>query len=184
MLSSDVKWKATSIGIFVMPLVLVKLIAIVLDAPMTANATASVDVALPDIELVDGMGWKPDWTTRQNKAAAHVEALDAAETFAASPLFYQQLDDDPEVEVQPEEIGVPTFRIGAILRSTRGDVALINGRPYREGDSVSSTGWVVKHIDGTQRTVVLEDPATGRTVTRYVLRLDDNRLQPTSRPQG
>jgi hypothetical protein len=165
MLSSDVKWKATSIAVFVLPFALVTVMASVLSAPMSASSHAAVG---PDPDLIDGLVWKPKWTDRQYKASEHIALLNAT-SFGPSPLYDRAGRGEVQIDLAaPAPIDAPEFVVGAILHSRRGDVALINGRPYREGDIVAAAGWEVLAIDGKARSVTLQDPISKNSVTRLV----------------
>jgi len=61
---------------------------------------------------------------------------------------------------QPEE--QPMFTVTALVASDRGAVALINGKPHRQGDALPG-GWSIQRIDAQKKIVVIEHGA-GDTV--------------------
>lgn len=180
MLSSNAKWRLTSLGIFLMPIVLVKLTGFVLNRPAPASVSAAPATLSPDLSLINGA--TPAWTDAQLAAAEHVKKLDAAETFAPSPLFHLVSDEDTEPDIDEPDSVDPTFEVGVIMYSSRGSTALINGRSYREGDAIEGTDWVVVRIDNVTRSVLLRDSETNRTVEGFV-RTPSERRKPNSKPR-
>src|SRR5205809_614432 len=59
----------------------------------------------------------------------------------------------------------PKFVLQAILSSSQGKTALIDGKPYRAGDEVRGSGWIVQEITAESRSVTLKDAASEHTIT-------------------
>ena len=158
-----------ALGIFVLPVVAVKVAAIMMgsDAPQSASATPAEN---PPI----GPSSRPavvKWSERQLAAAAHIASTHGA-SFGANPFLYVEepkpvIEDKPviPVEIVPQEQEPDaTFTLNAVMSGSRGRTALIDGRPYREGDRIKDAPWAVQAIDCDQRQVTLFNAARQRTV--------------------
>ncbi len=84
-----------------------------------------------------------------------------------SPFWYDEVAGytpaqiQETVEYKPQEQGMPSFEVSAILPHPKRPLAVINGKPCQISDHIAS-GWVLTGIDGETRTVTLKDSA-GKT---------------------
>ncbi len=156
MMTRDAKRRLAAIGVFLLPVVLVKVVA----APMgnrgpeaaEASNTSTPVVAIPPVTVA------PQWSEQQRAAAQHVAYL-RTQPFGPTPLYY-----DPP----PDRIGSSdTFghvAVQMIMSTASGDLALINGKRYRTGDRLRDAGWIVSEINASSGSVTLKHPASDRSV--------------------
>ena len=110
-------------------------------------------VALPDVSGVD-------LSERERSAS-----LGSAQ---GSPLWFVEVEHRlaaiPEIEASEGERAVadPVFVLGAVLPSRTRPLAVVNGKPHREGD-VIVPGWRLRSIEGDGRSVIMEHES-GRVV--------------------
>lgn len=162
------------LGVFLLPLLLVKGTAIMVAEPAQAVAASTAIVA--GSTGVDSVSeYKPEWTLQQLVAADYLDELREL-PFGPSPLLHiverqptpnPGPNTDPTVNENPI-LPPPDVTVQMILKSRRGNVALINHRRYRVGDAIGSEGWVVQNIDPSTRSVLVMLPGTGRTATLSV----------------
>ena len=69
----------------------------------------------------------------------------------------------PSARSYLEEVSVQV-----ILRSRRGNVALIDRKRYRVGDAIGADGWFVEEIDGVARSVLIVHRESGEKATLVV----------------
>lgn len=168
--SHDVKRNMLSIGMFVAPVLLVKLTASLLGdgAPVGASAASSansLEVAMPTIEPPPVA---PQPTPTQRAALAHMRMLQT-QSFGPTPLLFELRSSEPAPEPpKPSLEPAPQFVLQAVLASSRGNRALINGRSYGEGDVVANTNWNVVSIDVENRTVHLTHASGDQNITLTV----------------
>lgn len=163
--------KVASIAIFLLPLLLVKGSALLLrdGAQQAQGASDGIPVVPPPAALPSA----PAWTPVQQMAASHVAALRSM-SFGSSPLYHPQSAsavDTTEVEQPDQRVLEPPPNVTVqIIMTTKGDgdVALIDRKRYRVGDSIGNGGWSVLRIDSHTRSVTLHHPPTDRTVTLLV----------------
>lgn len=163
------------LGVFLLPLILVKGTAIMMSEPPQGAAASPVTVAGPaDVSSLED--YTPEWTEQQLAAADYLEAL-RGQPYGPSPLLHivkHQPIPTPAGTGNGNENGTPVAvpppdeTVQMILVSRNGNVALINHRRYRVGDRLGSNGWVVKSIDAATRSVLVELPGTGREATLFV----------------
>jgi hypothetical protein len=173
--SAKLNRRLWAIGVFILPVVAVKIAAVMLggQSPQSASATPAEN---PPMNATS----RPavvNWTERQLAAASHI-ANHRGQPFGENPLLYQEEPKPIEVEVQPvpvdiEPVETPEpeikFTLNAVMSGSRGKTALIDGRPYREGERIKGTDWDVQAIDCDHRIVTLFNPAKQRTL---VVRVD------------
>ncbi len=151
------------LGVFLLPLLLVKGTAIMMSEPQGAAASTPIVSRSAGIDSLDD--YKPEWTPQQFIAADYIEESRGL-PFGPSPLLHVvKLQPDPNPDPGGNEniiVPPPDLAVQMILRSRNGNVALINHRRYRVGDALGSDGWVVKSIDADTRSVLIMLPGTGR----------------------
>lgn len=164
------------LGVFLLPLLLVKATAIMMSEPQGASATTRIVSGSADIGSLDD--YRPEWTLEQLVAADYIAELDGL-PFGPSPLLHivkRPLIPDPDPDPNtngngdgdPVIVPPPDITVQMILVSRNGNVALMNHRRYRVGDALGTDGWVVKSIDAETRSVVVELRGTGREATLHV----------------
>jgi hypothetical protein len=168
----DQKKALASVGMFVLPMVIVKLIAAMLGAPGLTRAEASQPTESTEPTNAPPTAVNPiAWTAQQLAAAAHVEQLDS-QSFGPSPLYYEPVSEEaPAPAAAPVKDNTPAFMLKAVMGTSRGSKAIINGKPYSAGETVRGTEWLVESIDCDARSVVLKDGNSGRTLTVNVEKL-------------
>jgi hypothetical protein len=175
MSSPEINRRVASVMCLVLPVILVKAVGMLAGfgepdqasaEPQAADVVAAVSQADPGTAK---------WTDAQLAAARRVNEL-AQESFGPVPLLYAPAVEEPaepapvvEQKVEPPQtLDHIVLQVIMASRSGGGDTALINGRPYQEGDIVRSCGWRVLTIDSANRSIVLQEPNTGRTLTKSV----------------
>lgn len=166
------------LGVFLLPLLLVKGTAIMMSEPKEASATTPIVSGSAGIDSLDD--YRPEWTLQQLVAADYIAELRGL-PFGPSPLLHivkrQSIPDslpnpngDGDGDGNETNVVVPPpdVTVGGIMRSRNGNVAIINHRYYRVGDALGSDGWVVKSINAETRSVVVEFRGTGREATLHV----------------
>ncbi|MCZ6612512.1 MAG: hypothetical protein O6941_07735 [Planctomycetota bacterium] len=158
MMTRDAKRRLATIGVFLLPVMLVKVVAAPMGHRVPAAAEASNTptpvVAIPHVTVA------PQWSEQQRAAAQHVVHL-RTQPFGPTPLYY-----DPP---QPPDRGGSSDTLGhvavqIIMSSASGDVALINGKRYRTGDRLRDAGWIVSEINASSGSVTFKHPASDRSV--------------------
>ena len=162
----ETKTKIVTFGMFLLPLILVKGTALMLgQGPERAtagtdpnNVTATTAIIAPVTR---------EWSEEQLAATRHVELL-RTKRFGPSPLLHQQPPPPPNNNTRPPDQPrihpPPNVSVKTILKSGRGNIALINGRLYRVGDKIGD-GWIVTVIDADARSVLIEHEASGEEAT-------------------
>jgi hypothetical protein len=164
----ETRRRLAAAGMFILPLVLVKATAMFLGGTGPAEVAAAPAVAIPAPLATPMAGAPPARTEEQEQAAAHIARLHE-EPFGSSPLYYQSRGDEGEVVFEnPELPPPPEFILQAVLASSAGNTALIDGKALRVGDRLGDTDWQIIEIDVEGRTVTVLDPRTDRTETRAV----------------
>jgi len=164
------------LGVFLLPLLLVKGTAIMMSEPKEASATTPIVSGSAGIDSLDD--YRPEWTLQQLVAADYIAELRGL-PFGPSPLLHiVKRQSIPESNPNPNGNGdgnennvvvpPPDVTVKMILVSRNGNVALMNHRRYRVGDALGTDGWVVKSINAETRSVVVEFRGTGREATLYV----------------
>jgi hypothetical protein len=169
--TNETKRRLAAVGMFILPIVLVKATALFLSgtgpAEVAAMPAAAPTPAMPaPIEPVAGPA--RTWTGGQRQAAEHVAHL-REEAFGSTPLYYSARGGEGEmVFVDPDLSPPPDFILQAVLASSAGNVALIDGEALRIGARVGDTDWQIIEIDAEARTVTVFDPRAERTETLSV----------------
>ncbi len=159
MMTRDAKRRLATIGMFILPVVLVKVVAVPMGhrgpAEAEASHTPTQVVAIPRVAA------GPQWSEQQRAAAQHVAYL-RTQPFGPTPLY----DDRPQPP--PDRSGssdnVPNIVVQMIMSTASGDFALINGKRYRTGDRLRDAGWIVSEINASSGSVTLKHPASDRSV--------------------
>ncbi len=156
------------LGVFLLPLILVKGSAILIGQPpqgAVATGGGAITVNSGVIEI-----FTPHWSLEQIAAMHRVEELREL-SFGESPLLQARAisDIDP---IDPHDrtptITPPEVSVQMILRSRRGNVALIDRKRYRAGDAIGADGWFVEEIDGVARSVLIVHRESGKKATLVV----------------
>ncbi len=169
MSAHNVKARIVTFGMFLLPLVLVKGTAVMLGrgpeaaiADPVGNTTTATTATIEPVVR--------EWTPEQLAAARHIESL-RSQPFGASPLLHQEppppQDDPRQHQTTPRIQPPPDVVVQIILKSSRGNIALIDRKRYRVGDSIGE-GWVVKAIDADARSVLIEHTKTSEEATLVV----------------
>jgi len=162
------------LGVFLLPLLLVKGTAIMMsETPQGAAASPAIVAGSAGAGSI--AEYRPQWTLQQLAAADYVEELRGL-PFGPSPLLHVSKrqptpnpDPNPDTTVNQNPIlPPPDFTVRMILKSRNGNIALINHRRYRVGDPIGSDGWFVDSISAAERSVVVVLAGTGRRATLFV----------------
>ena len=163
----ETKRRLAAGGMFILPLVLVKVTALMIGGTGPAQVAAAPDVADP-APLQPVMLAERAWSDEQRAAARHIAEL-MDEPFGPTPLYYEPRGrESVPIFEDPQSDPAPEFIVQAILSSAAGNTALIDGEAYRVGDVIGRTEWRIIAIDGAARSVTVLDPRTDRTETRSV----------------
>ncbi len=170
-MTRDLKGLISSLVVFILPVVLVKVGGSLLGSPGPSMAVGSSN-ALKPIPFKPPKARAVSWTAQQKAAADHV-ALLTTEPFGSTPFYYRQSGDlwtpvigDPGE--RPPDDTPPELNLQVVLTSRRGNVALIDSKRYRVGDLIKGDDWQVIKINGHDRSVTLKHEETDRTVIIYV----------------
>ena len=167
MASDQVQRRAIGLGVFILPIVLVKVAGALLGGGPD-DAKGGVIIPRPPTPRTAPPVPAPDWSwSDQQLAAAEYVAAMRSRSFEDTPFYYKKQAPDTGVGViaNPVPDLQPDVEVQMILSSPAGSRALINGRPYSVGDLIDGIGWIVREIDGKKYSVVLEHPETGRRTT-------------------
>jgi len=172
----NAKQALAGIGVFVLPVAVVKAAALVLgtggpsEADAATDATTAVSALAPLLVAAPVAAWPAEVVA----ASGHAHAL-AAQPFGPSPMVEiaaaapDPVASEPEVEGEPEpQLLMIAIAVQSIMASPQGDMAVVNQRVVREGDLVETTDWVVESIDARERTVTFRAGSTGELFTRRV----------------
>lgn len=162
------KAKLMGLGVFLLPLILVKGTAIwVGQSPEGADASV-VATATVDSGVIES--FTPEWSSEQIAAAHRVAELREV-PFDESPLLHPRKNTDIspiEAPERPKTITPPDVSVRIILHSRHGDVALIGHNRYRVGDAIGQDGWFVEAIDAVSRSVLIVHRPSGEKATLVV----------------
>ena len=162
MIRADTKRKLAAAGLFVLPVGLVLATGAILGGPNVVRGTLTpAPATVPLTKRAPGVA--P--TEAQISAIMRVVAQ-RDEPYGPAPLYFTPRE--PRAFVTETGPVNPEFRVQAILASSRGNAALINGQAYRVGDALGETGWFVESIDAITRTVVARDGESDRTIEQSV----------------
>ena len=145
--------------VFLLPLLVVKGAALFMSSPRPQVAVAVTRPQLANATVRSDP--KRDWTDQERAAGARIADLEGWPC-GPTPLNHRVSkgpdisipvigDHDGEVRLTP-----PDVKLQLIWGSVRGNVALIDGQRYREGDTLKDGLWIVRSIDAPNRQVILE----------------------------
>lgn len=166
--------KLSTFGALVLPVAVVKFATVFMGQTVPAAQAASA-VAVPVANAATPVS-KAKVTPQQVAAARYADSL-RLQPFGPTPLYVEKTQTVdaaqtiPPLNTSPNThtpssgvVPAPTFTVGAVMSTSGGGRALINGRPYREGQQVHGTTWVVTTINSSSRSVTLNDSQTNRSV--------------------
>ena len=162
----DIKRSFLAVGVFLLPTVVVWAAALLTGqgGPQSAKANQGGSHIDPQAFVEP---YVAVWSADQRTAAQYAASL-RSQPFGPSPLLHQvqpRLDPTPSGG-EPELAPPPDVVVQLILRSARGNIAVIESKRYREGDAIGDAGWIVNKID--RRSVSLVHPETAREHTLTV----------------
>jgi hypothetical protein len=158
MLMGNRGFRWTSLAVFVMPLVMMKIVTSLLSAPPPQAATADPQDDLPALDVPALT--RPAISPAQTQALHHVHWL-RDQTYGQAPLFFPEEGAAPEVRT-PDLEPPPRLRLQGIMSMGAGNIALIDGEAYRVGQAVADSTWTIIRIDGVTRTITIRDEASER----------------------
>ena len=161
MMTRDAKRRLATIGVFLLPVVLVKVVA----APMGHRGPAAAEAlnTPTPVVAIPGVAAPPQWSEQQRAAAQHVAYL-RTQPFGPTPLYYDTPPAPPPPDGGGSSNSLPEVVVQMIMSSASGDLVLINGQRYRTGERLRDTGWIVSEINASSRSVTLKHPASDRSV--------------------
>ncbi len=170
-MTRDLKGLISSLVVFILPVVLVKVGGGLLGSSGPSKAAGSSTAVKPR-PFKQPRARVVSWTDQQKAAAAHVALLET-EPFGSTPFYYRQsvdrrtpgIDDPGE---RPPDDTPPELNLQVVMTTRRGNVALIDGKRYHVGDLIKGDDWRVIKIDGFDRSVTLTHVETGRSAVIYV----------------
>jgi hypothetical protein len=166
MLSSNARRRIFSFSLFFLPVVIVKVMGGLLGGDGPQNASATVEPAAPaHVSTTEN----PVDTRATEAANAHRRQL-AAQPFSKDPFYHEEPTSEPvaETPVEAPEPGAPAIALHMIMAARSGNVAVINGKPYRLKDEIAHTGWYLTTIDPNARSITLTQLSTGKKITAAV----------------
>ncbi len=165
MIGRNPKSRAMAIGVFFVPLILVKGTAMMMAEPRGASGSTGTVARPPD--LPDLGAYTPEWSEGQLAVVRRVEELRHM-AFGPSPLLHSVKEAQPMDPVQPTSVAPPVVAVQVILRSASGNLARIGHKVFREGDELGDTGWTVMDIDADTRSVRIVHVATETEAMLFV----------------
>jgi len=148
-------------GMFLLPMVLIKVTAFVSGGPAPAQSSAApVAVVVDPAALITQR--KPA-SEEQLAALRHIEWL-GGQSYGDAPLHY---DDRTAGPARPKT-RASDLVVNAILVTRGVATAIINGQLCRLNDRVGTTGWRVAQIDNATMRVTLKRSAGDEDVTRVI----------------
>ncbi len=158
MMTREAKRRLATIGVFLLPVLLIKVVAAPLGhrgpAAAEGSNTPTPDVAIPRVAA------PPQWSEQQRAAAQHVAYL-RTQPFGPTPLYYEP-PQPPDRSGSSDTLGHVAVQM--IMSTASGDLALINGKRYRTGDRLRDAGWIVSEINASSGLVTLKHPVSDRSV--------------------
>jgi len=156
--------RRASVIAIIAPLLFAGAVRIVQPSPLPGPSTASADEDQADDAHRSHKRAKV--TDEQREAAAFLESVaeepEVRNVFLYPKVQEQRIDITPVRPKDPVFV-TPDFELTSIMKTRRGDVALINGRLRHIGDE-AAPGWTVSAIDPLGRAVTIDGP-DARTVT-------------------
>ena len=171
-MTRDLKGFISSLVVFILPVVLVKLGGSLFGSAGPNTAAGSSNAVKPRPFKPPAGARAASWTAQQKAAADHVTLL-KTEPFGSTPFYYRQSMNSkmPVIEnpgENPPDDAPPDLNVQIVMTTRRGNVALIDGKRYHVGDLIKGDDWRVIMIDGRDRSVTLKHENTERTVILYV----------------
>ena len=164
MIGRNPKSRAMAIGVFFVPLILVKGTAMMMAEPRGASGSTGTVARPPD--LPDLRAYTPEWSEGQLAVVRRVEELRHL-AFGPSPLLHSVEEAQP-MDPGERTSAPPVVVVRAILRSASGNLARIGHKVFREGDELGDTGWTVMDIDADTRSVRIVHVATETEAMLFV----------------
>ncbi len=165
MIHRDNGRRAIALGVFLVPLILVKGTAIVMTEPR--GASGSTETVVPPRAFPNLTAYSPEWSEEQLAVFRYAEQLRDM-PFGPSPLLHGVEEAQHAETTKPTTARPPASVVQAILRSTSGNLARIGRKLFREGDELGDTGWTVESIDAESRSVKIVHAETN---TEAILRV-------------
>jgi len=173
MSNPDTRKNILSIGAVVLPVIAVKIATIMLGHSSATTALAAPRPAVIDGATASSHAERARLTPRQMAAAKYVETSYST-PFGRTPMLFAPAPQVPSTtpvvsvstpvqDTHPSE-PLPSFTLNAVMSSSTGQRAVINGTPYLVGDVVKNTDWVIHSIRVDERSATLGDTKSGRTV--------------------
>lgn len=107
-------------------------------------------------------------TDQQQQAIGHIAYLQSQE-FGSSPLHRvgESIggDENPLSPIMPPSLQIT---VQMIIGSTAGNTALIDGKPYKVGQTLKDPAWIVRKIDVDARSVTIENKQSGESLVFVV----------------
>ncbi|HWB19881.1 MAG TPA: hypothetical protein VG711_06245 [Phycisphaerales bacterium] len=152
------------------PLVIVKLASVMLGVSGPSAAKAALNPENDNTVTTAALKTNSSVPTEKERQAAQRVADLRELPFGPSPLYYPpgQAAAQPKEAVPPLPDISPTFHVNAIFVTSTTIIAIIDTKPYKLGDRLANTGWVISDIDNDKRVVSIYDPKSGRVVTQNV----------------
>ncbi len=171
-MTRDLKGFISSLVVFILPVVLVKVGGSMFGSAGPSMAAGSSSAVKPRPFKPPSAARAVSWTAQQKAAADHV-ALLKTEPFGSTPFYYRKSVNSktPDIEdpgERPPDDAPPDLNVQVVMTTRRGNVALIDGKRYRVGDLIKGDDWRVIKIDGHDRSVTLRHENTERTEILYV----------------
>lgn len=173
--SPDSMRRFSSLGLFVLPILAVKFAGMLMGGGSPSVSNASATIADPAANPTAPPAAKVEWNAEQRAAAEHVRQL-AGTPFGPAPMLYtaqaavvEAVAPAPEPEA-PRDPDIPAFALHAVMAAPSGNKALINGRLYQVGQTIQGTNWSLLELDTENRSIVLAEEGSKRTVKLSVVR--------------
>ena len=167
MLTDSQKQKVGAMMLFVAPIVLIKIAAILLGGPRATHGELAGAGAHESAAKMAAIA-APTYSAEQRDAAEYVAAL-SQRAFGPSPLYYTQPLKPPPIVQQIEPvIIVDPIAVRSIVSSEYGEAVLIHGLVYSLGDIIPDTPWTIARIEAHHRLVAFRNIQTGAMASREV----------------
>ena len=133
--------------------------------PEIAQASyETLSFIVPDVAENDELSL----TDQQMQAVEHIAILQS-EQFGPSPLHrgVKTIIGDKN-QLPPPTLLSLQITVQMIMSSSAGNTALIDGKPYKVGQKLIDSAWIVSEIDGEARSVTVENKQTGQSMVFVV----------------
>ena len=104
-------------------------------------------------------------TDQQQQAVGHIANLQSQE-FGPSPLH--RVGEIVSGDENPGKSPSLQITVQMIIGSTAGNTALIDGKPYKVGQTLKDPVWIVRNIDVDARSVTIENKQSGQSLVFVV----------------